>query len=86
MENMFYKCKIFNQPLNKWNISKVKNMINLFRDCKNFNQDLNIWNVSDDVNMFHIFDGASSFSFDENAIWYNSCHGIAVDLNDMVDY
>ena len=68
---MFCDCESFNQPLNKWNVSKVKNMANLFRNCKIFKQDLNDWNVVDTTQMSRIFHGASLFPSLENARWYS---------------
>jgi len=43
---MFYEARSFNQPLNKWNVSKVTNMEEMFYRAESFNQPLNNWNVS----------------------------------------
>jgi surface protein len=40
---MFSGCKIFNQPLNNWNVSNVIIMNDIFTGCYNFNQPLNNW-------------------------------------------
>ena len=45
MESMFRGARSFNQPLNNWNVSNVKNMINMFNGASSFNQPLNKWNV-----------------------------------------
>jgi hypothetical protein len=42
---MFYGCEFFNQPLNDWNLSKVKNMNSMFANCTSFNQPLNNWKI-----------------------------------------
>ena len=55
MEEMFYGTESFNQNLNRWNVSKVKNMARMFCEAKKFNQDVSMWKVqgvTDTVNMF----------------------------------
>ena len=42
----------FNQRLNNWNVSSVKNMCNMFYKAISFNQPLNEWNVSNVRNMY----------------------------------
>jgi hypothetical protein len=37
---------MFNQPLDQWNVSNVKNMTEMFRSCLMFDQDLKKWNVA----------------------------------------
>ena len=59
---MFYKARSFNQPLNNWNVSNVRNMSYMFNFARSFNQSLNKWNVSNDPNMNNMFWGASSFN------------------------
>jgi len=46
MNRLFSGCETFNEPLNNWNVTNVKNMEGMFYNCKNFNQDLGYWNVS----------------------------------------
>ena len=46
MSWMFKEATSFNQPLNKWNVSKVTNMEAMFYGAESFNQPLNKWNVS----------------------------------------
>ena len=48
MENMFELegAVSFNQPLNKWNVSNVRDMYRMFAGARSFNQPLNKWNVS----------------------------------------
>ena len=59
---MFRGLSFFNQPLNNWNVSKVKDMDFMFEDAKSFNQPLNKWNVSKVTNMGGMFYGANSFN------------------------
>ena len=40
MEGMFFEATSFNQPLNKWNVSKVTSMSGMFYDAESFNQPL----------------------------------------------
>jgi surface protein len=40
MRNMFFKAKLFNQDISKWNVSKVTNMKNIFFDTKSFTKDI----------------------------------------------
>ena len=52
MYKMFEEATSFNQPLNKWNVSNVKNMHGMFANASSFNQPLNNWNVSNVTNMY----------------------------------
>ena len=47
----FYGCSSFNQPLNDWTVSNVKNMQGLFRQAAAFNQDLDNWVVGFSANL-----------------------------------
>ena len=44
---MFNEFDKFNQPLNLWDFSKIKNMNNMFYKCENFNHSLDSWNIYD---------------------------------------
>ena len=48
---MFKGCESFNQPLNNWNVSKVKYMIGMLNSCISFNQDISNWDVSNISNI-----------------------------------
>ena len=61
MEGMF-KFSSFNQPLDKWNVSNVKDMSMMFDNAKSFNQPLNNWNVSNVTSISTMFRYASSFN------------------------
>ena len=70
---MFYGAISFNQPLNNWDVSKVKYMGAMFFNAHSLNQPLNNWDVSN-VNTFHMegmFENASSFDHALHAPWYS---------------
>ena len=46
MRMMFGGATSFNQPLNNWNVSKVREMNCMFWNAESFNQPLDKWNVS----------------------------------------
>ena len=48
-------CKKFNQPLDKWDVSKVKEMRFMFYECHAFNQKLNSWDVGNVQSMGCMF-------------------------------
>ena len=52
---MFHDAQSFNQPLNNWNVSKVRYMNWMFENARSFNQPLNKWNVSNVTNMRRMF-------------------------------
>ena len=43
---MFDEATNFNQPLDKWDVSKVTNMSVMFYGATSFNQPLDNWDVS----------------------------------------
>ena len=49
---MFADAHFFNQPLNKWNVSKVTEMEGMFYHARSFNQPLNNWNVSTETGQY----------------------------------
>ena len=52
---MFKGASSFNQPLDKWNLSNVKDISFTFAYCINFNQDLESWKLPENVNMKYTF-------------------------------
>ena len=62
MSYMFSGCSAFNQPLEKWDVSKVTDMEGMFGGCSAFNQPLNDWTVSQVTNMSGMFWGCSAFN------------------------
>ena len=56
------QSKAFNQPLNKWNVSNVKDMIGMFYSAESFNQPLDNWDVGNVTNCCYMFAYASSFN------------------------
>ena len=71
MWNMFSGATSFNQPLNKWKVSKVYAMSGMFQGATSFNQPLNKWNVSKVMNMSYMFNDARSFNQPLHAPWYH---------------
>ena len=68
---MFADARSFNQPLNKWNVSKVTDMDSLFWGATSFNKPLNKWNVFNVTDMKGMFGNASSFNQPLHAPWYH---------------
>lgn len=63
MSNMFNRASSFNQPLDAWNISSVKDIQGMFQYAIAFNQPLDSWDFSQ-VSLSHsIFRGADQFSY-----------------------
>jgi surface protein len=52
---------MFNQPLNSWNVSKVKDMKGMFRVANAFNQPIGNWDTSSVIDMSYMFSAATSF-------------------------
>ena len=51
MSEMFCGAISFNQPLENWNVSNVKNMKEMFKGATSFNQPIENWNVPNVVDM-----------------------------------
>ena len=64
LDNMFFGCNNFNQPLNDWDVSNVQNFYRMFLSCSNFNQPLNNWSTDNMNNLSGTFYGCSSFNQD----------------------
>ena len=62
MFRAIYGASSFNQPLHKWNVSKVEDMRYMFIGARSFNQPLNNWNVSNVTDMYCMFQDATSFN------------------------
>jgi surface protein len=58
---MFQNAASFNQPLDKWDVSSVKNMHGMFWNAASFNQPLERWAVADGTDKTNMFGGARSF-------------------------
>ena len=52
------KLNHFNQSLNLWDVSNVKNMHCMFCEAKKFNQDLSMWKVQGTAYTVNIFLGS----------------------------
>ena len=66
MRDMFERCKDFNQPIGKWNVSNVTNMSGMFRQASSFNQPLESWDVSNVSDMSYMFKEALLFKEGNN--------------------
>ena len=59
---MFAYCSSFDQPLSRWDVSRVANMKDMFYGCERFNQSLSRWEVANVTNMEGMFFGCRSFN------------------------
>ena len=71
MSEMFQNATSFNQPLNNWNVSKVRGMGYMFAEATSFNQPLDNWNVSNVTDMVGMFE-STRFNQPRHAPWYHS--------------
>ena len=62
MDNMFNNATQFNQPLNSWDVSRVRTMFSMFNNAEQFDQPLNSWDVSNVSNMALMFFNARQFN------------------------
>ena len=62
MSSMFENALKINQPIESWDVSKIRNMDRLFYGAESFNQPLNGWDVSGVRTMEVMFMGASAFN------------------------
>jgi surface protein len=67
MASMFQNAASFNQPLDKWDVSKVKDMNSMFLAAAAFNQNIGSWNVASVSNMKSMFNEAAYFNQDISA-------------------
>ena len=56
-----HRAAAFNQPIGKWDVSKVENMEEMFMEAKVFNQSIEKWGVSKVRNTKEMFEGAEAF-------------------------
>lgn len=61
MHEMFNSATSFNQPLNEWDTSNVRNMSFMFTRATSFNKPLNEWDTSNVTKMTLMFYNAESF-------------------------
>jgi surface protein len=62
MAGMFNGAASFNQPLDKWDVSNVKDMNCMFQNAASFNRPLDKWDVSSVKDMCWMFCNAASFN------------------------
>jgi hypothetical protein len=61
MAKLFENSKIFNQPLNKWKVDKVKDMSQMFYGALSFDQPLDNWNIHNVRNFSAFFHQLQNF-------------------------
>ena len=61
MQILFAEATSFNQPLDKWDVGNVTDMMGMFHKATSFNQPLTSWDVGNVMNMRYLFNEASSF-------------------------
>ncbi|CAM1344933.1 BspA family leucine-rich repeat surface protein [Tenacibaculum amylolyticum] len=84
MFSMFLAVRDFNQPIGKWDVSKVTNTGMMFRQCENFDQDLGQWDISNMTNMSDMFRNTafSKENYDATLIgWANKAVGEVIPMN-----
>lgn len=59
---VFAKTKNFNEPINDWDVSTIKDLYCTFCDAEAFNQPLDQWDVSNVTTMRNTFSGLSAFN------------------------
>ena len=55
MYSMFYSALAFDQPLDSWNMSKVKTTERMFSGAESFNQPIDSWDMSKNEDMHRMF-------------------------------
>ncbi len=60
MWSMFQEASAFNQPLERWNVSKVTTMYAMFDGAASFNQPLRLWNLCKDIDRMFYNSGMST--------------------------
>jgi hypothetical protein len=67
---MFYDTKVFNQPLDRWNLTAAVRISGMFCETWRFNQPLISWNVAAIPDKQEVFKGAFAFRQPETmAVW-----------------
>jgi len=59
--NMFWRCGVFNEPINSWQVSRVTDFSFMFFECSIFNQPLDLWDVANAVTLEAMFMRCSLF-------------------------
>jgi surface protein len=62
MKNMFNGASAFNQPIESWDTSNVRDMAFMFFFASNFNQPIGLWNTGNVTGMTVMFYVASNFN------------------------
>jgi surface protein len=89
MQWMFNKNHKFNQDIENWDVSNVKNMEGMFYEAKKFNQNLGAWNLSkieESMGDFMVSSGLSTSNYDKTLMgWINGNQkgGIWLEMGDV---
>lgn len=62
MRSLFWKCRDFNDNIERWNVSQVTDMREMFQEANSFNQPVNTWDVSNVTDMSSMFAEATAFN------------------------
>ncbi|SMN17288.1 Chitinase [uncultured Candidatus Thioglobus sp.] len=62
MDSMFVKAAAFNQNIDSWDVSNVKNMLLMFYKATAFNQNIDSWDVSNVKSVILMFYEATAFN------------------------
>ncbi|MEW7278287.1 BspA family leucine-rich repeat surface protein [Aquimarina sp. 2201CG1-2-11] len=85
MAFMFLFARSFNQPLNKWDVSKVDRFDFTFSGAVKFNQDLSGWDISSANTMSNMLDSSGMSVENYEAILKGWATDSSGDLNDGID-
>ena len=81
---MFLGALSFNQPVGKWNTSKVTDMYAMFAGAKSFNQPIDKWNTSNVTDMSEMFCDAEKFNCPVNTgmfqVWRTAAECLKVQM------
>ena len=81
---MFLGALSFNQPVGKWNTSKVTDMYAMFAGAKFFNQPIDKWNTSNVTDMSEMFCDAEKFNCPVNTgmfqVWRTAAECLKVQM------
>lgn len=76
LSGMFEDAPVFNQSIEKWDVSRIDKTIEMFKGAVSFNQPLGKWNISSmAIQMNGMFNGATSFNQDISPWFTNTFTG-----------
>ena len=69
---MFSYTESFDQPLDRWDVSNVSQMISMFEESKAFYQNLNDWTLNPNVNNYNMFKESFLEDHDNLPTWFHN--------------